>query len=342
MIKSDQSLWCWGSGLQGKLGTGGGPSSPGSRVPIRVGTDNDWARLATGSGHSHNCALKTDNTLWCWGYNSLGQVGDGSTTDRWVPVQVTEATDWGSIAMGAGFTCAIKTNGTRWCWGYNGGNYGNGTQQDSYVPIQIGDDSDWAALAGGNFHACGIKTNGSLWCWGNNEVGALGDGTRTHRSTPSRVGTDNDWSRISVSANHSCAIKTNGTLWCWGHDVGGNIGNGELFSTYTRPQQEYGKATDWDSVTVGYSHSCARKLDNTVWCWGQNAFGAVGDGTGSPRTLIPTQVGSDNDWTNPEAGIQQNCAIKTNHSLWCWGQNQDGVIGDGTTQDKLAPTLIAQ
>jgi len=260
-----------------------------------------------------------------------------------VPIKITEATDWASIAMGAGYTCAIKFNGTMWCWGANGsGTYGNGTNQSSSTPIQIGTDSDWSTLAAGNFHTCGIKTNGSLWCWGYNSVGRLGNGTFTDSYVPTRVGQDADWTSISASAEHTCAIKSNHSLWCWGYNSDGSIGNGDQYGSFRTPQQVYGNATDWASVSVGYYHSCARKSNNTLWCWGQNWLGAVGDGTGSPRVLTPTQVGSDHDWTNPEAGIQQTCAIKTNQSLWCWGNNQDGVLGDGTSIDKLAPVLIDQ
>ena len=169
--------------------------------------------------------MKTDHTLWCWGYNGSGELGDGTTTDSAVPVQEhTHASDWAAVSAGEDHTCAVKTDHTLWCWGNNdSGELGDGgTTTDSAVPVQEHTHaSDWAAVSAGGDHTCAVKTDHTLWCWGNNDSGELGDGTTTSSAVPVQEHSHaSDWAGVSAAVNagedYTCAVKTDHTLWCWG------------------------------------------------------------------------------------------------------------------------------
>lgn len=157
-----------------------------SNVPIQIGTDTHWQIVAAGYGHS--IAVKTDGTLWGWGFNANGQVGNGTQTTQWVPVQLGSDTDWQTVACGGYHSMALKTDGTLWAWGNNGlGQLGDGTQQHRWVPTPIGTDSDWQSISGGLLHAVAKKTDGTLWTWGYGLYGQLGQNSNFSAYTPTQV-----------------------------------------------------------------------------------------------------------------------------------------------------------
>jgi len=244
------------------------------------------------AGGNHNCAVKTDRTLWCWGNNFSGQLGNGTTTNSSVPVQVSgHATDWATVSPGGDGTCAVKTDHTVWCWGLNyAGQLGNGTTTNSSVPVQVsGHATDWATVTSGQDYTCAEKTDGTVWCWGVNGSGQLGDGTTTDRPVPVQVsGHATDWATVTASWAHTCAEKTNHTLWCWGDNGFGQLGDGTKTNRPV-PVQVSGHTTDWATVSDGLGHTCAEKTDRTVWCWGWNIDGQLGDGT-TTDSLVPVRV----------------------------------------------------
>lgn len=282
-IRDVGTLWCWGDNFAGQLGTGS-TGVPESR-PVQVGTGTTWRDVSAGTAHA--CGIRGDRSLWCWGGNASGQLGDGSYANRNAPTRVGTANDWRQVSAGNTSTCATRVDGSLWCWGANGeGQLGTGGAAVT-SPQQVG-GTTWGAVAVGTAHACATRTDGTLWCWGSGEAGRLGDGTSTNRPTPTQVGVATTWAVVAAGERHTCATRTDGTLWCWGGNGWFQLGD----STMTdRPSPvQVGAATDWTVPAAGSYHSCAIRAGGTAWCWGGlNVHGELGSGTTIP-SAAPTQV----------------------------------------------------
>lgn len=229
-IKTDKTLWSWGSNSidYGQLGLGD-EYTDNVTSPTQVGTSSDWSSVTPG-GYSkkYAFALKTNNTLWAWGFNSAGYLGLGDTNGRNTPSRLGTSSDWSVVSCGLDYTMGLKTNKTIWAWGNNeSGRLGLGDTADRYTPTQIGAGSDWSAVSCG-WHTIGIKTNKTIWAWGFNNWGALGLGDNITRDTPTQLGTDSDWSSVSCGEYHTISIKTNAILWAWGDNANGQLGLGDI------------------------------------------------------------------------------------------------------------------
>jgi len=331
-LKKNGSLWAWGGDLGGALGVGTMTGIIRS-TPVRIGEANDWATVAAGSISSR--ALKKDGSLWAWGRNDYGALGDGTTTDRNAPVRVGNSNDWAAVSAGIFHSLALKKDGTLWAWGGNDtGVLGDGTTTDRHAPVQVGTASDWAAPAPGYWHVLAIKNDGSLWAWGDNFAGKLGDGNVTngppYTCAPVRVGTASDWAAVAGGEDHTIALKKDGSLWAWGDNYEGQLGNGTSdYDAHPTPVQ-VGTAKDWAAVAAHASHSHALKRDGSLWAWGDNYYYQLGDGTKTDKNA-PVRVGSDNDWAviAPAPGLHHALAIKNDGSLWAWGDNYEGQLGNG-------------
>jgi alpha-tubulin suppressor-like RCC1 family protein len=245
-----------------------------------VGSDTSWASVVPGRYHS--VAIKTDGTLWVWGNNRDSQLGLGDTTDRSNPEQVGSDSAWAFVAAGNGHTVAVKTDGTLWAWGDNDdGQLGLGDTTDRSNPEQVGNDTAWAFVAVGFSYTIAIKTDGTLWAWGSNFWGHLGLGDMDTRYSPTQVGSDSDWAFVAAGLScHTVAIKTDGTLWAWGNNIYGQLGLGDAGSGTERlSPEQVGSDTAWAFVTAGGNHTVAVKTEGTLWVWGGNDVGQLGDGT---------------------------------------------------------------
>ncbi len=295
-----------------------------------------WTAVSAGSNHT--LALKSDGTLWAWGYNYYGQLGDGTANSSYWPSQVGALNNWESIFSGFGNSFAITNNGILWGWGDNGlGQLGDGTTTDKYAPIQIGTSNIWNSISNVTLHTLAIKNNGTLWAWGGNSSGQLGDGTTVFKQTPTQIGSSADWATISTGYNNSLAIKNDGTLWAWGYNFYGQLGDGT--TTDKNAPIQIGSSADWATISTGYEHSLAIKNDGTLWAWGYNYNGQLGDGT-TKNKKSPVQIGTSNNWSYISAGYLHSLAIKNDGTLWAWGRNNHGQLGDGTTINKNSPTQI--
>ena len=277
-------------------------------------------------------------TIWSWGYNWVGGLGLGNTTDYSSPQQIGALKDWsastdrGKVSHSYGTSGAIKDDGSLWMWGNAGsGALGDGTTTNKSSPVQIGSLTDWSFLSLGGVSGA-IKTDGTLWMWGNNGDGQLGDGTATSRSSPVQIGSLTTWSKLAVASEGAHAIKTDGTLWGWGrNDTGGFVGDGTT-TTRSSPVQ-IGALTTWAEVAGGGAYAGAIKTDGTLWMWGKNSLKGnlgVGDLT---NYSSPVQVGSLTDWSKLRCGGAFTGSIKTNGTLWMWGNGFNGQIGNGTTTE---------
>jgi alpha-tubulin suppressor-like RCC1 family protein len=283
---------------------------------------------AVAGGYLHSLALQDDGSLWAWGGNDFGQLGDGTNTHQSVPTFI--GTDYSAIAVGHYHSLAVKTDGSLWAFGNNSsGQLGDGTSASRQVPTFIG--NGYSSIAGGHFHSLALKSDGSLWAWGDNAFGQLGDGTTTNRLAPTLIGTG--YSDIVAGHNHSAALKADGSLWAWGDNSSGQLGDG----TTTDRLVPTLIGTGYSAIAGSYYHTLALKADGSLWAWGDNGFGQVGDGTTTDR-LVPTLIGTG--YSGIAGGYYHTLALKGDSSLWAWGSNFHGELGDGTTTRRLLPTLI--
>jgi alpha-tubulin suppressor-like RCC1 family protein len=296
----------------------------------------DWKMIAAGAYHS--VGIKADGTLWAWGYNGNGQLGDGTTTSSTSPVQIGTATNWASIAAGLYHTTATQTDGSLWAWGLNNvGQLGDGTTTSRYSPVQIAATTNWAKIAAGYYHTIATQTDGSLWAWGSNNYGQLGDGTYSYRTSPVQIGTTTNWASIAAGSYHTIATQTDGNLWAWGRNNYGQLGDGT--TTNRSSPAQIGTATNWAKLAGGYAHTTATKADGSLMAWGSNNYGQLGDGTDTDR-ISPVQIGVATNWASIAAAGNHTIATKTDGSLWAWGFNLFGQLGDGSTADRTSPVQI--
>ena len=250
--------------------------------------------LSMGQGHS--CAVLTDGTVWCWGANSNGQLGDGIASPidpaerSVIPVQVLGLTTATQVSLALYHSCAVLADGTAWCWGDSAeGQLGDGTTTASSVPVQVSGLTTATQLSLGELHSCATLTDGTVWCWGYNGNGRLGDGTITDSSVPVQVSGLTTATQVSSGQAHSCATLTDGTVWCWGAKGYGQLGDGTTTPDGSAVPVQVSGITTATQVICSQDHSCATLADGTVWCWGLNDEGQLGDGT-ITASSVPVQV----------------------------------------------------
>jgi len=332
-VDSKGILAAWGRDNLGQLGDGGIVDS---RAPKQISTG--YTFVAAGKGHdtAFTLAIKTDGTLWAWGNNTYGQLGDGTTTQALTPKQAGNAAGYTAVAAGYYHSVALKSDGTLWAWGRNDhGQLGDGSYTASLVPKQVGVATNYVAIAAGDSHTVALSSDGSLWAWGANENGQIGNGKgSTDVKAPVQVGTG--YSVITAGRYHTVAIKSDGSLWAWGDGSFGQLGNG-VQSGSDVPLQ-VGVDKTYIVIAAGYEHTVAIKNNGELWAMGINFYGSLGDGTVTDR-LVPTLIG--NGYVATAAGNYHTVALKTDGSLWAWGDNGYGQVGDGTaTSPVTSPKRI--
>lgn len=289
------------------------------------------------AGSEHTVAIDSSNSVWAWGSNSAGNVGDGTLTQRKRPVKVQGLTDVISVSASSNFTLALKSDGTVWSWGSNHvGQLGDGTKDARLTPVQVqGLEHVTAIATGGNF-SMALKSDGTVWVWGGNESGQLADGTLDPRTTPISVNISNVQA-ITAGASHSLVLLMDGTVWAWGDNLVGQIGNGKSNARSSTPEKL--TISNVKEISAGGYHTVAVKNDGTVWAWGRNVIGEVGDGTTDMRTA-PVQVNGLVGITSVEGGSNYSLALQDDGTVWAWGSNVDGQLGDGSNNDRLSPVKM--
>lgn len=301
-VTTDGELYAWGRNTRGQLGNGFG-SYFGSVVnrssPVQIGALTNWANVQGGTEHS--LAIKTDGTLWAWGNNPQGQLGDNTVSARSSPVQIGALTDWAKTAAGSNHSLAVTTDGELYAWGDNE-NGRLGINANSFYgrrssPVQVGALTNWAQPSAANHSAC-TTTSGTLFTWGVNTSGQLGQFNVIARSSPVQVGSLSGVLQVDTGFGFTAAVITNGSLFTWGATGSGNLGLNDNINR-SGPVQ-VGALTNWLQVTTGQNGCAAIKTDGSLWGWGTNQFGQVGDGFSGGTTYnrsSPVQIGALTKWT---------------------------------------------
>ena len=349
-IEASVNLYTWGCNNRGQLGEG---STTDRCSPVSTIRDSSrWLQVAvTQSFNTSVIAIKNDGTLWTWGDNNCGQLGSGSTASRSSPGSIIGGgTTWCAIAAGYSHVAAIKTDGTLWSWGDNSaGQLGDGTVIKKSIANAIAFQSpSWSKVFAGCCHTIGIKIDGTLWTWGNNDTGQLGDGTTSQRSVPTQLLIGGKWICAAGGKNFTVAIKDDNTLWTWGDNEYGQLGSGTYGygSQRSSPGTTAGGGANWCSVSAGYRYAAGIKTDGTLWTWGLNSEGRLGDGTTTQRTSPVTTAGGGTNWCAVSASGAGGtgaftAAVKSDGTLWTWGQNSTGQLGTGNTTSRSSPGTIA-
>ncbi len=297
--------------------------------------DTNLPLIAAGGGHS--VAVRDDGTLWTWGGNWWGQLGDGSTEKNPVPSKVGEVNDILSVAAGTSTTLVVKKDGSVWGCGYT-------NAKNQLTAIEPLSGVKYVA-AGGNpvgGHHLAVKNDGTVWAWGDNSCGQLGDGTLEGKTNPVQVDGLSDVKMVSVGHLHSVAVKNDGTVWTWGSNIYGQLGDGTE-ADKTMPIQ-VPNLTNVVTVSAGGFHTMALEKNGAVWAWGENSngilsFGLLGDGS-TENSSIPVQVCGLSDIVDVSTAESHTIALKSDGTVWLWGDNSYGQIGNGTWENQILPVKL--
>ncbi len=282
------------------------------------------------AGFAHTCALMSDGTIYCWGSNNGGQLGNGTATDTNTPVPVAGITNATSITAGGYHTCATLTDESVVCWGYNGdGQLGNGANINALTPAPVTGIANATSITAGYLHTCATRSDDTIACWGQNTYGQLGNGGNTSTNTPVPVTGITNATSVTAGTDHTCATRSDNTIACWGYT--------NANSNTPVPVTGITNAT---SVSGGWSHTCATRSDNTIACWGSSGFGQLGNGTNADSTT-PVPVTGISNATRVTAAYSHTCATRSDNTIACWGRNNYGQLGNGANTNSNTPVPVA-
>ena len=334
-VRQDGTVWAWGTNTSGQIGDG---TTTSPRLLPHVVSALTHVVAADG-GTSHSVALLADGSVWAWGLNTQGQLGDGTTTTRLLPVTVSGLTAVAAVSTYADHTLALKTNGTVMAWGRNlSGQLGDGTTTNRTAPVAVSGLTGVVAIATGSEQSYAVKSDGTVWAWGYNTVGQLGDGTTTTRTTPVQVGSLTGVVAIAAGLYHAVALKSDGTVWAWGNNADGQLGDGT-----TTPRHSPVQVTTLAGVTAigaGAYHTLAVDSAGAVYGVGRNVEGQLGDGTTTSES-VPVQLSGLPPIVAVAGGTSHSLALTSDGVVWMWGTNAAGQLGDGTMVTALRPIDIS-
>jgi alpha-tubulin suppressor-like RCC1 family protein len=326
-LQANGTLWAWGDNFYGQLGnTANNATHAPNPTPVQVG-NVIYTQLA--AGYDFDLALRQDGTLWAWGRNTYGQLGNSTHTGTDdatpTPTQVGGAV-YTQLAAGQYHSLALQADGSLYAWGNNfygqlGTATGTGANTANPTPTQV--PGTYTRLAAGLGHSLALQATGSLYAWGDNAAGQLGTGSGAPSATPTQV--PGTYVQLAAGASHALALQANGGLWAWGSNTSGQLGSGSTSPAATPAAT--GTALPTRSTAMGSSFGLAVRADGTLWAWGDNTGGQLGIGTTTSRTR-PVQVGTDNDWVQVAAGTSFSLALKANGTVWAWGLNNYGQLGN--------------
>ncbi len=340
-VLSGGTIRCWGDSRSVQTRSSNGSLYPGSRA-VQVSGIGGVATVSAGGFHT--CAVLSGGAVECWGDNEQGELGDGTLTNRSVPVAVEGIASAVSVSAGGGdlaHTCAVLSGGAVECWGDNEqGELGDGTKTTSLVPVAVSGIANAVSVSSGLYHSCALLSGGTVECWGDNHYGQLGNGTNTASSTPVAVGGIANAVSISGGGLHTCALLSGGAIKCWGSNRHGQLGDGATTSRST-PVAVSGIANAVN-VSSGTFHTCAALRDGTVKCWGYSLLGRLGNGQSSETVLgtTPVAVNRIANAVAASAGSDSSCAVLSDGTVKCWGGNLYDQLGNGKNLFSLVPVNV--
>ena len=341
-ITTTGEAYCWGHAVDGQLGIG--PSVPGDQLtpaPVQGGL-----RFSTVSvGSLHTCGVTTGGDPYCWGWNFLGNLGDGDQTgsSKFVPVQLSLRVEFQSLSVGSHHSCGVASTGDAYCWGTDeSGQLGRGGREHpdrGHSPVLVAGDLTFTFVSAGGGHTCSITTSGDAYCWGWGALGALGNGSKDNMPSPRRVEGGLTFGSVSSGGRHTCGITISGETYCWGNNDFGQLGTEAATLEATTPVRFSG-ALALAHVSAGGRHTCGITTDGETYCWGNNEFGQLGNNSTS-NSATPVLVAGGLRFTSVSAGWGQTCGVTDSNEVYCWGHNHHGQLGDGSLADKRTPIRIA-
>lgn len=326
---------CWGKNTSGQLGTG---DTIDQATPANVvGLDSGVSAIA--ADDVNTCALVSTGAVKCWGGNWNGQLGDGTTEQRLMPVDVVGLNEVSAIAAGPSHTCALTSAGTVKCWGDNlFGQLGDGTTKQRLIPVDVVGLNGVSAIVAGSTHTCALTSAGTVKCWGQGAF--LGTGTWISSLTPvDVVGMNSGVLAIAAGAYHTCALTSAGAVKCWGSNDWGQLGDNTTLGK-TTPTDVVGLGSGVAAITGGNAHTCALTTAGEVKCWGMNVFGQLGTGNTDNHATPANVVGLDSETASISAGGVSTCGRTAANGVKCWGSNRYGQLGNNTKVDSPTPVDV--
>ncbi len=291
------------------------------------------------AGNHHTCAVLGDQTVRCWGYNSNGRLGDGTTTNRLTPTAVPGLTGVTQVSAGANHTCARLSTGDLRCWGLNAtGQLGDGTTTGRLTPTAVPGLTGVATVSAGEYHTCALMQDGTARCWGSGERGQLGNNGTANSLVPVTVQDLSNAVQLEAGSEHTCARLGNHTMKCWGFGVYGQLGDGANVNRLV-PVLVVLEGVDMAGFSTGRYHTCAITSDSNVYCWGYNSSGQLGTG-GTSSYNLPVLVSSVYPAVSLSAGGVHTCAVLADGTGRCWGYNNHGQLGNNSTVDSTSPVTV--
>jgi alpha-tubulin suppressor-like RCC1 family protein len=340
-LTSGGLAYCWGHNTFGQLGNG---TNINHLIPTAVSqTGVSFASITAGGFHA--CGLTNLGEAYCWGRNDFGQSGDGTSIDQNIPTAVSQTgISFTNITAGIYHTCGLTSTGLAYCWGKNDyGQSGDSTSTELYVPTAVTQTGiSFTSITAGGFHTCGLTSTGLAYCWGKNSDGQLGDDTTTDRNIPTAVSqTGISFKNIITGGSHTCGLTSAGLAYCWGWNISGQLGIGTYTTYLYIPTAVAQTGISFTSMTAFNNHTCGITSTGLAYCWGHNNYGQVGDSTSANKYSVPTAVAqAEISFTSINTGDQHTCGITSAGVSYCWGLNNYGQLGDGTTTDHNVPTAI--
>lgn len=350
-VSTDHVLYCWGYNGEGQLAIGQSAQGSGSvyAFPTPSAATGSLTFQQTVNSLYHGCAITMAGAGWCWGVNHDGRIGNNTSTSvETAPVQTGEPDtpsfghSYRAMAVSRNHTCGLTLADRIYCWGYaRDGQVGIGPTADVVrAPVEVAGDMRYRQMSAGALHTCAVTLSDDVFCWGVNLRGELGDASTTDRFVPTAVVGGAGFQMVAAGGEHTCGLTVVGVAWCWGSNVHGQLGDGT--NTNSNVPVAVSGGLLFTSITAGLHHTCAITPAGAAHCWGRNAQGQLGTGGGTVNVPTPVDdAGQGLVFAAISAGDLATCAVTNTSRAYCWGNNQFGQLGDGTTVNRPRPTKVA-